>query len=276
MRAVEVLLAGHYCHDTILGREGGVHRELGGSSAYGASVLGAAGVDFAALAKVGDDFAYADRVAAAPIVVRGAKTTTFIDDYRSGERVGTCPIACEPIAPGDVQVRAQVAIACAIAGEVPPEILLALRAHSRVLLADAQGLLRRIGPRGEVDHVPLEETAFAPLVGQIDYLKLSEQEARACDVERLSARTRIVITQGERGCTLIHGGARLHVPGVPAIERDATGAGDCFLAGLAIALLRNLPIERALSFANWCGAQAVQSVGIPRIDEQQLRDALAR
>jgi 1D-myo-inositol 3-kinase len=267
---VEIVVAGHYCHDTLVGKEGAVHRVLGGSAAYAASMLRSLGVRFRVIAKVGEDFLYGDEVAAKPLVLAGVRTTSFVDDYTGVERIQTCHPSCDPILPGDVDGDADVAIACAIAGEVPPATLLELRRRNRVLLADAQGLIRSFGPAGQVTNLPLRETPFADSLASIDYLKISAEEARGSDLAWLARRTRVVVTEGKHGCTLYGGGAPLHVDGVPAQERDSTGAGDCFLAGFGAGLARRMPIEAALKLGNLCGALAVESVGVPRISPAEL------
>src|SRR5207249_1945725 len=109
---VEILVAGHYCHDTIVGKDGGRHQALGGSAAYGSAVLQAMGVDFRAIAKVGGDFRYRNEVLAEPLVIESARTTSFVDDYTSGERRETLEALCEPIAPDDIDREAKIAIAC--------------------------------------------------------------------------------------------------------------------------------------------------------------------
>jgi 1D-myo-inositol 3-kinase len=271
---LEVLVAGHYCHDTLVNAQG-VHRVLGGSAAYSAAVLQALGARYQVVAKVGDDFRYAADVVAPPRVVAGARTTSFIDDYTSGARVETLEAVCEPIAPADLTAPCEVAIACPIAGELPPASIERLRQLSRVLVADVQGLIRAFGPQGQVTHVPLERTPFMEVVGHLDYLKVSADEARALDLDALCRRTRVVVTEGAGGCTLLHEGpSGLHVPAFAAEERDSTGAGDCFLAGFAVGLLRGLPVERALRLGNWCGAQAVSQVGIPRLRAEELAPLL--
>ena len=83
-------------------------------------------------------------------VVTGARTTSLIDDYRFGERREHVEAVCEPLDPDALRGAYEVAIACAVAGEVLPETLARLRSISRVVLADAQGLLREISPQGEV------------------------------------------------------------------------------------------------------------------------------
>src|SRR3989442_14472492 len=108
----EVIVAGNYSHDTILGGDtmkwcpptallGDRERarsELGGSAAYVSAVLLAAKVDFSVVANVGDDFRYAGRVPAAR-VVPGARTTSFLDDYRTGERIASLRAPAPPLRP---------------------------------------------------------------------------------------------------------------------------------------------------------------------------------
>ena len=102
-----------------------------------------------------------------PRVVAGARTTSLIDDYRFGERREHVEAVCEPLDPDDLRGAHEVALACAVAGEVLPETPARLRSISRVVLADAQGLVTD-GPRGctilrgaEELHVPAEERARA-------------------------------------------------------------------------------------------------------------------
>lgn len=256
---MSILVAGHYCHDTLVSNAG-VHRALGGSAAYASAVLEAARVPYDVVSKAGADFLYAAQVLRQPSII-GARTTSFIDDYRFGERVSTLEAASPPIEPGDLRGHYDFGLACAVACEIGPATLARMREICGVVLADAQGLLRRIGPRGEVALGPLPEGAEAA----IDYLKASRSEAALLDVERLRSRLTLLITDGARGATLVTRSEELHVPAVPAVEVDATGAGDCFLAGFAVALSRGQPPLAAMAFANRCGALAVAQVGVPRL-----------
>jgi 1D-myo-inositol 3-kinase len=73
---------------------------------------------------------------------------------------------------------------------------------------------------------------------------------------------------------VLAGNERIDVPAFPAEEVDPTGAGDCFLAGFALGLLRELPLARCAELANWFGAQAVRQVGVPTLDVSALPAAL--
>jgi len=138
------------------------------------------------------------------------------------------------------------------------------------VLADAQGLLRTLEANGRVANMRLEDTPFDGLLERLRVLKASEEEALAMDIERVRQRTCLVVTRGRRGCTVLTADARIDVPAVPAEEVDATGAGDCFLAGFALGLLRELPLERCAALANWFGAQAVTQLGVPKLDARLI------
>jgi len=255
----DIVVAGNYCHDSLLGAE--EHGELGGSAAYASAVLRAAGVDFAVVAKVGEDFRYADRVPPA-LVVPGARTTSFVHDYRRGDRSAALLAAAPALAPEDLREPCAVGMAVAVAGEIPVPTLLRLRELSRVLLADAQGFVRGFDPSGRVLHRPPPPDVLEALE-RVDYLKVGRAEADSLDLDRLRRSCTILLTDGARGSTILSSSGETHVPAFPAHEVDPTGAGDCFLAGFSIGLLRNWPVPRAALLANWCGARCVESVGLP-------------
>jgi 1D-myo-inositol 3-kinase len=119
--------------------------------------------------------------------------------------------------------------------------------------------LRHITPDGQVLLRPLHPEAPSHL----DYLKASVSEARLLDVTALRQRLTLLITDGARGLTLVTASSEQHIPAFPAVETDPTGAGDCFLAGFAAGLLKGLPVSEAARQGAWCGARAVEQVGVP-------------
>ena len=263
-----ILVAGHYCHDTLISNAG-THRALGGSAAYASAIFDAFGEAYEVAAKAGPDFLYAAQVAKQPRIVRG-RTSSFVDDYRSGERRDHADAVCEAIEPQELQGSYAVGIACAVTGEVPLRTLKRIREISRTVLADAQGLLREITPQGEVLLRPLDSDAPR----HIDYLKASKSETALLDVDRLRKLLTLIITDGPNGCTLLTSSSSTHVPAVPAEERDPTGAGDCFLAGFAVGLARGFDPFEAARIGTYCGARAVEQVGVPRLTAAQVRSAL--
>jgi 1D-myo-inositol 3-kinase len=263
---LDVLFAGHYCHDKIVDKDGAERTELGGAAAYASAVLLAARVDFRVAALVGDDFRYV--VPKPPRIVAGARTTVFIEDYRSEERIGTLVSAAPPLEPDDLgEVRCQVGMACAIAGEIGAGTLERLRELSGILIADAQGFVRGFDAHGRVFH-RAPEAALREQIDRLDWLKLSRSEAEALDPRAL--RCAALVTDGARGCLVLREGREVHVPAFTASEVDPTGAGDCFLAGFAVGLLRRWDAIEAARFASFCGALAVARAGVPRLRPEDL------
>ena len=70
-----------------------------------------------------------------------------------------------------------------------------------------------------------------------------------------------LVKLGARGCLILDDqGARL-VEGYQVDVVDTTGAGDAFAGGLAVRCAEGAPIDRALAFANACGALACTVFG---------------
>jgi len=262
---VSILVAGHYCHDTLIGNDS-IHRTLGGSAAYVSAILDALGEPHAVVAKVGPDFLYANEVTRPPIVAAG-RTTAFVDDYRGPQRSGRVEAIAEAIEPEDLKGSWELGVACAIAGELPLGTLRRLRQICGTVVADAQSVVREIDSAGQVRlRAPAPEA-----LQSFDVLKASREEAAVLDLPALRRRITLLITDGARGSTILRHDAELHVEAYPAREKDPTGAGDCFLAGLAAGLRRGLPIEAAARVAAWCGARAVERVGVPRLTAEEVR-----
>jgi 1D-myo-inositol 3-kinase len=255
---VSILVVGHYCHDTLL-RNASAHQVLGGSSAYASAMLDALGEPHEVVATVGEDFRYRTEVSRAPIVVAG-RTTAFVDEYRGAHRVERVEAVAPAIEPDELRGSFDVGVACAIAREIPLRTLRRLREICRIVLADAQSIVREISASGEVVLRPPSREA----VDSIDVLKASRDESAVLDVGDLRRRLTLIVTDGARGCTLLSGDTELFVASEPAEEKDPTGAGDCFLAGIAAGLSRGLPIAEAARLGAWCGARAVEHVGVPR------------
>lgn len=260
-----ILIVGHYCHDTLIHKNGVRSTALGGSAAYISSVLNALEKKCSVVTKVGPDFVYASQVIYPPQVVPGTKTTQFLADFTKGERGGKVAAICEAIFPEDISEGpvTRIALAVGIVGEVLPQTLEKLTQYSSHVLCDVQGLIRTIDSEGRVTHRSLQETRFEPLLGKVSFLKASRSETQSMDLDQIRRKTCVLVTEGSEGCTVLEGNREFHVPAYPVEEVDPTGAGDCFLAGFAAGLLNGLPLDRAVLMGNYFGAQAVQSIGVP-------------
>jgi 1D-myo-inositol 3-kinase len=264
-----ILVAGHYCHDTLIDNADSA-QALGGSAAYASAILDALGEPHQVVAKVGADFLYAEQVSHKPAFAAG-RTTAFVDDYRAAERRQRVEAVAPPIEPSDLQGRFDLGIACAVAGELPLRTLLRMRELCGILVADAQALLRSVSPPGELTLHPPDPAALETL----DCLKASREEAALFDVQALRGRMTLLITDGARGCLVARRDLEVRIPAFPAQEKDPTGAGDCFLAGFAAGLLRCNDSVAAARLGAYCGARAVEQVGVPRLSAAQVREAWA-
>lgn len=112
------------------------------------------------------------------------------------------------------------------------------------------------------DPISLEDLKLClPL---IDYITPNEDEARfytgreepeeMADVFLSYGVKNVIIKLGAKGCFFKNKERTITLPAYAINAVDATGAGDCFLAGFASEVLRGSSIEDALRFANACGA----------------------
>jgi len=83
--------------------------------------------------------------------------------------------------------------------------------------------------------------------------------------DSLASFQRIVVTQGVRGSTEYSRTGSVHQKALPAIQVDATGAGDAFLAGYitAVAMDKDLAAERLLMGATWAALAVESESSIP-------------
>ena len=110
-----------------------------------------------------------------------------------------------------------------------------------------------------IDVVTPNETETERLVG----LRPSDPESAAVAAERLQARgVRVAIVKlGAAGAAWRDGTASGFVPPFAVTAIDSVAAGDCFNAGLAVALARGAAIAAAVRFAAACGALATTRSG---------------
>jgi len=94
----------------------------------------------------------------------------------------------------------------------------------------------------------------------------------AQDLIQLADCEALLVTQGERGMTLVsRNGETLHVPGLPVKVRDVSGAGDTVAAALALALAAGADWETALRVANAAATVAVGKKGAAIVTSSELR-----
>ncbi|MFJ8270182.1 carbohydrate kinase family protein [Streptomyces sp. NPDC094154] len=140
-----------------------------------------------------------------------------------------------------------------------------------VTAARARGVPVSLDPASAGFLVTLGVDRFLALVEGVDLLLPSRDEAclltglpdPADAAAELSRHVPLVVMkQGAAGARVAWTGAvRAHVPAVPAIARDTTGAGDAFTGAFLAALLASATPETAAARGCGAGALAVARVG---------------
>lgn len=67
-----------------------------------------------------------------------------------------------------------------------------------------------------------------------------------------------VVTMGELGAVAVDESGAWHAQLNPVHVRNSVGSGDCFLAGFAVAIKRNMSLDEALRFGVACGVANAQ------------------
>lgn len=112
--------------------------------------------------------------------------------------------------------------------------------------------------------VNLAPAATVPqtLLDRADLLIVNETEAAFYGEDLHRSPGLVAVTLGGAGAKLFKDGALIAAASPPAVSVvDTTGAGDCFVAALTVALLEGQPPAEALIFACTAGALAVTRAG---------------
>jgi 2-dehydro-3-deoxygluconokinase len=124
---------------------------------------------------------------------------------------------------------------------------------------------RRLCPPEEAVKIlgPLVEYADVVVAGEDEALLLVGAGDVAEAGDRLIGRGArlVVVKRGVRGAWATDGDSRFEVPAFPVRAVDPVGAGDAFAAGLLSALLRQVPVDRALREAAAVAALCVATPG---------------
>jgi sugar/nucleoside kinase (ribokinase family) len=257
----------------------GIWLVIGGSAAITAVAAARLGLSVALVAAVGADAA-----------------GTFMLEQLAGEGVDVSAVAIRAGVPTGMTValsrggdRAILTALGAIASLTAADVPLALLARSRhvhvssyFLLADTlgpglAGILSAARQAGAVTSLDTNwdpsgswgDRRLAAAIEQADVLLPNEAEALALSgAASLDAAAgtlaadgrRLVVKLGERGALCAQGQLRQRVSLPPVTPVDATGAGDCFNAGLIAGLLGGLALAEAAALG--CAAGAL-STGAP-------------
>jgi len=244
-------------------------RSGGGSAANVACALAGFDVDTGIVGSVGDDengLLARRELEAADVDLRGLRVVADAETsvkYLVVDADGEVMVlgndgANEAVEPGDVDAEHVESAAHLHLTSQRPDTA----AHLAALASEAGATVsfdpgRRLDERNYSDAIALADVLF---VNDREALAVLDEQASYAE-SALSDRV-VVVKHGADGATVHTPDCSYDHPGFDVETVDTTGSGDAFAAGfLAVLLDHPEDHERALEFANACGALAAQSEG---------------
>jgi len=282
----DVATLGNYTKDTIITAAGTQHAD-GGGVVYAAHAALSLGRKVAAITRLaGEDFHVVRSLEEAGITVFATETpssTLMRLEYPTenpDERILTVADTAGSFTPDQVQAVDAKAfiISPSFRGEMPIEVIQALRAKHAMISADAQGFIRVRRPNGRLEHPPWPEQG--EVLALIDILKADAVEAEALTGEsdmRVAAKAlaaqgprEIVITHRD-GIVVLTGGQFLEVDFHARSMKGRSGRGDTCVGSYVAARLEHPPEEAILWSAATTSLKVAILDDIVDLKEQQYK-----
>lgn len=258
---VDFLAIGHICHD--LTSSGTV---AGGAAAYGASAAHALGCRAGIVTSAASEDEW--QLVFPNLAVHQSDapaTTVFENVYTPSGRVQTLHAAAGRLAPAHVPPlwrRSPMVQIGPIANEVDPSVVHLF--SDSVIGVCPQGWMRRWDDQGRVYPVAWESAAEIMPLAAVTFVSLEDMADASLLSEYRALASVLVVTEGDRGCTVYcRDEARsFPAPAVPVV--DETGAGDIFAAAFLVRFHQTAGnLWDAARFANQVAARSVTCSGLP-------------
>jgi sugar/nucleoside kinase (ribokinase family) len=240
-RRFDMATIGAYTKDTIVSKAGTRYVDGGGYS-YAAHAARLAGIEVAAVTRLApEDRGSTDllREAGVAVVMHECRSSTLMRLEYPGdnvdERILTVAGLADPFEPGHLRGIDAGAwlISASVRGEVPLEVVRALKATGVLIGADVQGFVRVVGPGGELRYEAWPEQE--DVLGLVDILKTDAVEAEFLTGHAdIHAAAAALAMQGPREIVLTHkdgvlvraGTDEFEAPFLPEPLRGRSGRGD--------------------------------------------------
>lgn len=125
----------------------------------------------------------------------------------------------------------------------------------RLELMSPQDIKRLCGPL--LDHADI----VLPSGAEASHLTGIHNQEDACLALLAGGAQTVVLKLGDQGCALFTPEHVSRIVSLPVTEVDPTGAGDCFAAAFAVAVLEGKDLQDAARFANIAGALSTTAFG---------------
>lgn len=275
-KPINFLAIGHFTHDVT---ENGLI--LGGAASYSSLTARKLGMQARVVSAVGKDFLHFDKLNGISISLvddqSASHTTTFQNIYVNGVRTQIIKGVGAKIKAFHIPedwLDAHIVYLCPVADEVDPSV--AKMFPNSLIGASPQGWMRRWDREGRVYQRKWQDAE--QVLPNLDALIMSEEDIsgfpEAVDEYRKMVKI-MVLTKGERGCTLYHEGKITDFPAFKANVVDPTGAGDVFAVAFLRELYKTQDPYKASVFANCTASFVVEKPGIQGIpDLDQINSRL--
>lgn len=257
----DLVILGNYTKDTIVSATGTRHVDGGGFN-YGAHAAAMMGLKVAAVTRLAkEDFHVVEaleRIGVDVFPFPTPSSTHMRLEYPTSDvdnRILTCPVTAGAftIDQFDGLEAKAFLINASTRGEVPLEVVAALREKDALLVADAQGFVRIIAPDGKLTNTdwPQKEQ----VLGLLDVLKADAVEAESLTgLTDLKAAARTLADLGPSEIVLTHSGGiltyaegRFHeAPFLPDKLVGRSGRGDTCIASYMAKRLSSPPREATI------------------------------
>ncbi|HTO12640.1 MAG TPA: PfkB family carbohydrate kinase [Candidatus Binatia bacterium] len=271
MAAPDFLAVGHVTLDRF-----GDEIRLGGSALYSAITAHRLGRSAAILTSHAADFPLDALPTAIEVVTLEAPATTVFEyPPVEGPRVMRVAATASPLTVADLPEdwrEAPLVLLAPVIQEVDPD--LAFGFGDGTVAAAAQGWLRTLDADGGVEPVAWESPY--DVLNRVQALFVSAEDIRGQEEELTEWVQRVplaVVTAGAAGALLYVNGDRFEVKPRPAVEVDATGAGDVFAAAFLLHYHRDGDPWAAAEVATCAASMSVEGEGWSAIPDAPALDA---
>jgi 1D-myo-inositol 3-kinase len=271
MAAPDFLAIGHVTLDRF-----GDEVRLGGGALYSAITAHRLGRSAAILTSHAGDYPLDALPTAIEIVTLEAPATTVFEyPDVEGPRVMRVTATASPLTAGDLPEdwrEAPLVLLAPVIQEVDPE--LAFGFGDGTVAAAAQGWLRTLDDEGGVEPVAWESPN--DVLNRLQALFVSAEDVLGQEEQLTEWVQRVplaVVTAGAAGALLYVNGDRFEVKPRPAVEVDATGAGDVFAAAFLLHYHRDGDPWAAAEAATCAASLSVEGEGWSAIPDAGRLDA---
>jgi sugar/nucleoside kinase (ribokinase family) len=209
------------------------------------------------------------------VSVPADETTHFTHREQDGRRLMDVPTVAGPLGPADVPndwADARIVLLAPVVDEVEPLVVTAF--PEATVGAAAQGWLRSRDREGALTIRPWMPHDF--LLGRLQAIFLSREDVTGHEAAIVELFQRVpigVLTADRHGAFVFVNGERYEIKPRPALQSDATGAGDVFAATFLVQYDRTGDAWEAAAAAACAGSLAVEGAGWSSLPDRAGLDA---